>query len=232
MGRSRIDVNAVVELGDLASLGASAEQLDLTLWLTPAKSRTAQPGAAYSELAAACDGSVRLLPVPVLVPAEGRNAAGETAALVEQSRLSVARLCPTAHGYPLADWVLSPLTEVCDAHGTALLLDFAPAPIDWVTAVALARAYPTVPFVILDCNLSSELTSAAALDAALNLVLQAHPSTKADALERLVSTFGRRRFVRGSATAAFATPDDDAGPTDLDDTAAELAVGGYAATYF
>jgi hypothetical protein len=171
--------------------------------------------------------------VPVLRPTAGRpGAAAEAATLLAQSPVRLARLCPAAHGYPLVDWVVSPLPALCDAHGVALLLDFAPAPIDWVAAVSLARAYPTVPFVVLDCDLSSEPASAAALDSALNLVLHVRANTAPEDVRRLVGVYGRRRFVRGSPTAAFAPPGGDDGPADTDETAAELAGGTYAAAYF
>jgi hypothetical protein len=233
VGRSRIDVNAVVELDDLPSLRTTAEELDLVLWLTAASSRAAAHGTAHDELAAACYGSPRLLPVPVVVPAAGRpDAAGELAGLLETSAIRVARLCPATHRYPLVDWVLSPLPELCDTLGVALLLDFAPAPIDWAAAVALARAYPTVPFLVLDCDVSLELASPAALDAALNLVLHVDPASGHDDVQRLAGVFGRRRFVRGSATQAFAPESGHDGPCELDDTAAELAAGTYAATWF
>jgi hypothetical protein len=111
VGPSRIDVNAVVELGDLPSVGIAAEQLDLTLWLTPAGARKSGRLAAHEEFEAACEG-------------------------------------------------------------------------------------------------------------------------QPDDLRQFVEIFGRRRFVRGSATAGFAPPDGDACLLELDETAAELGSGTYAAAYF
>jgi hypothetical protein len=45
-------MNAVVEPDDLDSLGASAEQLEPTLWLTPGRSRTRELETVHDELAA------------------------------------------------------------------------------------------------------------------------------------------------------------------------------------
>ena len=106
--------------------------------------------------------------------------------------------------------MLSPLPELCDAHGIALLLDFAPGPIDWATAVPLARAYPTVPFVILGCDLGAEPAAGPALDATLNLVLQVEEVSQV-----LLDTYGGHRFVQ-----------------DGDETAAKLTGGTYATTHF
>jgi hypothetical protein len=92
----------------------------------------------------------------------------------------------------------------------ALLLDFAPGPIEWAAAVQLARAYPTVPFVILGCDVEVERAAGPALDATLNLVLQVE-----EVSEVLVETYGEHRFVR-----------------DGDATAAKLAAGTYASTHF
>jgi len=168
--------------------------------------------------------------VPLLVPVAGRpDAAEETASLLERGPVRMAQLRPVADGYPLTGWVLSPLPELCDAYSVALLLDFAPGPIDWAGAVSLARAYPRVPFVVLGCDLSSELAAGAALDAALNLVL--HLRRETEEVRPFLASYGRRRFVRGAPEAGFTPPARDDGLGELDETAAELAAGTYAAVH-
>ena len=48
------------------------------------------------------------------------------------------RLCPVRDGYPLVDWLLSPLPELCEREGVALVLDFAPGSIPWNDVVTFA----------------------------------------------------------------------------------------------
>ena len=62
----------------------------------------------------------------------------------------VIRLCPGGHRYPLVDWVLSPVPELCEREGVAVVLDFAPEAVKWAEAVAFARHYSPVPMVILE----------------------------------------------------------------------------------
>src|SRR5438046_2823597 len=57
---------------------------------------------------------------------------------------------PSSHRYPLVDWVLSPVPELCEREGVAVVLDFAPEAVKWAEAVAFARHYSPVPMVILE----------------------------------------------------------------------------------
>lgn len=239
MVADRIDVNVVTDgtPADVARLAALADEHALTLWLTPSESRLAPNlGAqqALSELAA----FDRLVPIEVLAPPTGSPAAlGRALQLVEGGGPRVARLCPTGHHYPLVDWALSPLPELCERHALALMLDFAPAPIPWLELVAFARRYPSVPMIALDCDLRWEPAAPAALDAALNLLLHVASDADSTPLLELLAIFGPGRFVGGSATGA---DPDSAGVALLDPlvaaslsaTAASLADGEYASRYF
>jgi hypothetical protein len=105
------------------------------------------------------------------------------------------RVCPHRDAYPLVDWVLSPLPERCEREGAMLVLDFAPGSIPWTDVVTFARAFPTVPMVVLGAE--SNRVAAAALDATANLVLQGA------GFESLAATVGAHRFVDGETAAAL-----------------------------
>jgi hypothetical protein len=107
----------------------------------------------------------------------------------------VVRLCPVRDAYPLVDWVLSPLPERCEREGVTLLLDFAPGSIPWSDVVTFARAFPTVPMVVL--GVESDRVAAAALDATANLVL--HGADVAS----LAATFGAHRVVDDETAGAL-----------------------------
>ncbi len=130
-----------------------------------------------------------LLEAPVVVPPTALDPGSKAV-----------RLCPIRDGYPLVDWVLSPLPERCERDGITLVLDFAPGTIPWRDVVPFARGFPTVPMVVLGVDLESDHVAPAALDATANLIL--HVADGAD-----VATFGPHRFVSpdGQTTAALLT---------------------------
>jgi hypothetical protein len=82
----------------------------------------------------------------VLVPPAGIPGAFERARrLTASARCRVIRLCPGGHRYPLADWVLSPVPELCERERIAVSLDFASERVNWAETVAFARGYSPVP---------------------------------------------------------------------------------------
>jgi hypothetical protein len=239
LAASSIDVNVVTDVtpANLARLAAVADGLERTLWLTPSSARN-EPEQGIREALAGLPQYGRLVTIPVLAPPTGSpDGLDRALELSEGEGAHVARLCPTFHGYPLVDWVLSPLPELCERFRFALMLDFAPAPIPWADLVTFARCYPSVPMVALDCDVRSERAAPAALDAALNLILHAPMSDDSVRLLELVSVFGAERFVGGSSTGAEpslaeAGSSEGALAAKLSVTAASLADGSYAGIHF
>lgn len=118
--------------------------------------------------------------------------------VVAAARCRVQRLCPVAHGYPLAGWVLSPLPELCVREHMALLLDFGDESIPWADVVAFAREFPALPLVVLGGLREGDRAVAAALDATANVVIELSRATAPAVLGDLVERFGAHRFVWGS----------------------------------
>ena len=201
-------MNLVID-GDRDGVARSEERLVergvVSAWVTAADARTGEPDEHDERLARACAGSATHHVVPVLVPPTGAPGAFERARRLTESALCrVFRLCPRSHGYPLADWVLSPLPELCERQRAALVLDFAPERVEWPDTVAFARRSPGVPMVVLEADVSTDRAAPAALDTAPNLLLHVG---RADAVERLVglvAIFGGHRFVWGSSESADA----------------------------
>jgi hypothetical protein len=225
VARAGIDVSVVVDEADEAAvqrLACDLDRLDLVeTWVSAAGSRIADPSASDDALAAVCDGMPRLVPVPVLVPPTGRNGAFDRAVrLAEGAECRLVRLCPAGHRYPLVAWVLSPLPELCQRTGVALLLDFEGWSPPWAEIVPFARSYPSLPMVVLGAE-ARDRAAPAALDAALNLIV----ALAADDPE-LTETFGTARFVWSSGGRAAAP--GDMGEAILHETARALAGGTYA----
>jgi hypothetical protein len=214
-----IDVNLVLEAGAVDEVVLSERGLG-GAWVTANASRTDDPAAHDARLARVLNATETLRPVPVLVPPTGTNGAYARAReIIHSAPLHVVRLCPTGHRYPLADWVLSPIPELCERQSFTLLLDFAPADVPWLEVVAFARTFPSVPIVLL--GVGGERTAPAALDAAPNLILHLDGTVS----PRLVATYGGSRFVATSATADL--PDRDR-ELILHLNAEALADGSYA----
>jgi len=175
-------------------------------WAPAAESRSHEPDAHDARLAGACETLPGLDPVAVLVPPTGAPTAAERACRVAATaRPRVVRLCPGGHRYPLAGWVLSPLPELCDRHGVALMLDFDARDVPWEQVVAFARSYPSVPMVVLDVAVGDDHALAAALDAAPNLVAHVGALRAVADLAYLVEVFGAPRFVWGSDSTGAGT---------------------------
>jgi hypothetical protein len=214
-----IDVNLVVDeaVVDTAVLGKRGLA---GAWVTASASRTDDPEPHDARLADALKGSESLRPVPVLVPPTGAAGAYARAReIVDAAQLHVVRLCPSGHRYPLADWVLSPIPELCARENFALLLDFAPAGVPWLELVAFARAFPSVPMVAL--GVADERAAPAALDAAPNLILHVEQSISRE----LVETCGGSRFVAAAGGADLPEGDRE---LILHGNAETLADGSYA----
>jgi hypothetical protein len=214
-----IDVNLVLDTVAVDDVVLSERGLG-GAWVTANASRTDDPAAPDARLGRDLSGSETLRPVPVLVPPTGTTGAYARAhEIVDSAPLHVVRLCPTGHRYPLADWVLSPIPELCERQSFTLLLDFAPADVPWLEAVAFARAFPSVPMVVL--GVGDERAAPAALDAAPNLILHLDGTISAE----LVATYGGSRFVAASGTADLPGRDRE---LILQRNAEALADGSYA----
>jgi hypothetical protein len=203
MARTGVDVNLLVATpaeGVAERIEERLAEFEIeTAWVTASEARIDEPEAHDERLAHVCDGSRSLRPVPVLVPPTGpRDTYGRAQRIAARATCRVVRLCPTSHQYLLANWVLSPLPELCEREGIALLLDFDPDRVRWVEVVPFARAFPSVPMVVLGVEIGSDRVVPAVLDAAPNLVLQVARIRVVEDLVWLSSTFGSFRFVWGS----------------------------------
>jgi hypothetical protein len=103
---------------------------------------------------------------------------------------------PNGDGYPLVDWVLTPLPETCDRENLALAIDYQGARIPWDDLVRFSRAYPSLPMVLSGASIGNDGVIPAALEVAPNLILEVAPlSARTEALDRLVARFGSHRFT-------------------------------------
>jgi len=243
MAPDAVDVNLVIDAAGCDAASQSQARLHgngiSSGWVTAAASRTEDPEKHDELLARACERSPSLHPVPVLIPPTAVPGAYERARrLAATARCRVVRLCPSGHGYPLADWVLSPLPELCEREGVALVLDFAPEALRWSETVAFARAYPALPMVVLDAEIGLDRALPAALDAAPNLLLHVAQLPSPEHLVRLADVYGTSRFVWGSgppgagaareSIAAAEGLGEEGRAAILHDNAQALQDGGYA----
>jgi hypothetical protein len=244
--RAGVDVNVVIDVAR-EDAAARAEQAVSALglragWVTAAESRVDEPDAYDEALGRLCEPSPLLLPVLTLVPPTAVPGGYERARrITSEAVCRVVRLCPTAHRYVLADWVLTPLAELCDREGVSVLLDFAPDPVPWGAVVAFARAFPSVPMVVLDVELDGDRSIPAAMDAAPNVVCAITGHGSVVRLASFCDIFGAARFVCGSdqragGASVFTAISDAALTADARDAvlhgnADALARGTYAATY-
>jgi hypothetical protein len=102
---------------------------------------------------------------------------------------------PNGDGYPLLDWVVSPLPETCDRENLGLAIDYRGAAIPWDDVVRFARAYPSLPIVVMGAAVGKDRVVPAVLDVAPNLVFEIAPTLDGDALARLVDRVGAHRFT-------------------------------------
>ena len=192
-----VDVNRIVDLtGELADLPPGHEA-----WLVHDKSRHADPQEPDETLLKACGSlGIHCRAQLVLMPpflddwAERGMHAGSSGAC------RMVRLCPgpKGHGYPLVDWVISPLPETCERENVALAIDYQDSGIPWSEVVSFARAYPAVPMIVTGAAVGEDRTIQAALPVAPNLVIELSGLRTGQGLAPLVERFGAHRFVYGS----------------------------------
>jgi hypothetical protein len=113
-------------------------------------------------------------------------------------RLVRVRPGPNGDGYPLLDWVLSPLPETCERENLGLVIDYQGAGIPWEDVVRFARTYPGLPIVLIGASLGTDRVIPAALDVAPNLILELAPAQDGETLARLVDRFGTHRFTESA----------------------------------
>ena len=102
---------------------------------------------------------------------------------------------PNGDGYPLVDWVLSPLPETCERENLGLAVDYRGAAIPWDDVVRFSRAYPALPIVLVGAAIESDGVIPAALDLAPNLILELASALVGETLARLVHRYGAHRFT-------------------------------------
>jgi hypothetical protein len=199
-----VDINCVLpsisELGPLFDCDES--------WVVNDVSLRDDPRRGDDELLLAVQGLIpRVRPQIVLIPPAHRS--GEVQrALDARARggCGLVRLSPGAggHRYPLVDWLLTPLPETCEREGLGLALDYGPAGSQpaWEDVVVFARAFPSVPIVVMGVDLEADFVVRGALDAAPNLLIELSGLPRARVLSEEVARFGGHRFLFGSRGAA------------------------------
>lgn len=191
-----VDVNCVVDLThEIAALPSSNEA-----WLVHDKSRHSDPREHDAALLKACDarGSQFRAQLVLVPPMSDSMERWSAAASPEACR--IIRLCPgpLGHGYPLVDWVLSPLPESCERDNLALAIDYQESNIPWVDVVGFARSYPAVPMILIGAAVGEDRTLAAALDVVPNLIIELSSLRASLGFLPLLEQFGAHRFVYGS----------------------------------
>lgn len=105
---------------------------------------------------------------------------------------------PNGDGYPLLDWVLSPLPETCERENLGLAIDYQGARIPWDDVVRFSRAYPALPMVLIGASIGDDGVIPAALDVAPNLILEVSAAPDGESLAQLVDRFGAHRFTQSA----------------------------------
>ncbi len=229
MVRIGIDVNVVAGSVDPAAvqrLASVGERVGLRkLWLTAAASRSGDPEHPDDALTQACEVIPSVAHIPVLVPPTGLPRAYERALKITSGRAHrVIRLCPATHDYPLLDWVVAPIPELCARHGVALMLDFDDNSVPWGAVVDFARRFPSVPLIALGAEIGSDRAAPAVLDRTLNLLL----TIGSGDISQLVETFGHHRFVWSGGSAEPTAPPRGLSEPVVAGNAEALAGGLYA----
>lgn len=120
---------------------------------------------------------------------------------VEAGAPSVVMLHPGADGdgYPLATWVLDPLTAICERDGYALSVDFGVgASVPLLEVDEFARNAPEVPILLLGDHLEPSRGFWRLLDRCPNLLLEITPHSPHALVRDVVAHFGAHRFSFGS----------------------------------
>jgi hypothetical protein len=231
----RIDVNAIVIPGNDHVMGWCDEA-----WVNHPAVRTRRPEAFDAIMLGHAEASVR--PTISALPCEIAELEQRLAAYRRAGAPAVLRLYPGEHGhrYPLEDWAVTPLPELCESEDLCLALDFGPvgAAYPWQDLMRLARTYPRLPVLALGAPLDGP-TAARALDAAPNLLLEVSceiGTGDADALPRLVKTHGAYRLTYGSGrgghdASAVLAIDPAQAEIILTTTPTQLAGGTWGATH-
>ncbi|MDQ6709893.1 MAG: hypothetical protein M3Z11_04980 [Candidatus Dormibacteraeota bacterium] len=112
------------------------------------------------------------------------------------------RVCPgpNGHGYPLLDWMLSPLPETCERENLGLVIDYQGAAIPWELVIPFARAYPGLPMILVGASGQSLSVIPAALEVAANLIVELPDASDRPTVERLVGRFGSHRVTVSAST--------------------------------
>jgi hypothetical protein len=196
-----IDVSLTLDRNDLAALADRMREP----WLDGAwvSVRSADPQTIDALVLEAClelGNGVRAQ-VTALPPVTGSDAIDRVVDAIAGGACRAVRVAPGARGhrYPLADWVLTPLPEVCDREGLALAVDWGGSEhIAWQEVVSFARAYPGLPLVLVGADLELDRAIPAALECAPNLVIELSALATVAPLAQLAARVGQHRFVYGS----------------------------------
>ncbi len=112
------------------------------------------------------------------------------------------RVCPgpKGHGYPLLDWMLSPLPETCERENLGLVIDYRGAAIPWDHLIAFARAYPGLPMILVGASPPDLDVIPAALEVTANLIVELPDASDRPTVERLEGRFGSHRVTTSAGT--------------------------------
>ena len=236
-----VDVNCSVNTPD----GFPDAMTAVESWLVHDRSRRQDPGETDQLLLSACRPlAPRLRAQMVLLPpaTDGHSLERARSAGHDEAACRTVRFCPGrfGHGYPLVDWVLSPLPELCEREDLVIAIDYLEGAVHppWDEVVRFARAYPRVPMLLLGAAIDANPAAPAALDASANLVYEISNVQDPRALAALVDHFGSHRFVFGSGSTASweqrvpaAVIDEPDRSAILSGTADALDSGAWGATY-
>jgi hypothetical protein len=108
-----------------------------------------------------------------------------------------------------------------------MLLDFAGGRVPWGPVADLARAFPSVPVVVVGADLVRDRSLPAVLDRTLNVVA----TVAAEGATDLIETFGAHRFVWSACSSEPQAPPPDLPEPVAGGNAAALAAGLYAGAH-
>lgn len=195
---SVVDVNRILADG---SIRTGSQQ---SLWAVSNSSRRLDTTDMFESFLQECRhaGPTVLAQLVALPPSSRPDMIKRLCSAQQAGACPVVRLCPGAagHGYPLADWVLSPLPETTARLSMALAIDYGEEPTAWAwdDVYRFARAYPGLAIVLLGVALDADRTCPALLDAAPNVLVDTSRASDGVTVRTILRRFGRHRVVFGT----------------------------------
>ncbi len=154
-------------------------------------------------------GEPRLAPCWVVLPAATGEVPpeGEQVERLLDAGARAARLCPAAHRLSLEPWEVDPLLAALAARRVPLLLDCDNAHWSearpWRFIEYAARAYPSLPLVLLREPQANLRTLLALLERCPNVIVETSYFQAHDGIALLAERFGAHRLVFGTGLPVF-----------------------------